>query len=91
MKVAVAPESVPRLGARAALEIPLISVEVHNRHAAGSGFFQERVFQRLEFRSDWRTIRVQSVNVTALLRTYPFRSSGHDKPVAFSCEGATQP
>ncbi len=29
VKVAVAPESVPRLGARAALEIPPISVEVH--------------------------------------------------------------
>jgi hypothetical protein len=31
VKVAVAPESVPRLGARAALEIPLIFVEVHRR------------------------------------------------------------
>ena len=29
MKVAVAPESVPRLGARAALEIPPMAVEVH--------------------------------------------------------------
>jgi len=32
VKVAVAPESVPRLGARAALEIPLMAVEVHNWH-----------------------------------------------------------
>lgn len=29
MKVAVAPESVPRLGARAALQIPPIFAEVH--------------------------------------------------------------
>ena len=37
MKVAVAPESVPRLGARAALEIPLMGVEVHHQRAAVVG------------------------------------------------------
>src|SRR5690242_12654644 len=38
VKVAVAPESVPRLGARAALQIPPISVEVHHWHAPESEF-----------------------------------------------------
>ena len=40
-------------------------------------------------REELPKIRVQSVNVTALLRTYPFRSSGHHNPVAFLCKGAT--
>ena len=42
MKVAVAPESVPRHGARAALEIPLISVEVHHSNSWQNGSPQVR-------------------------------------------------
>jgi hypothetical protein len=32
------------------------------------------------------TSRSLSVNAMALLRKYPFRSSGHDKSAAFSCK-----
>lgn len=40
MKVAVASESVPRLEARAALEIPLISVEVYHWRTAAKCLLQ---------------------------------------------------
>jgi hypothetical protein len=50
VKVAVAPESVPRLGARAALEIALIFVEVHHWLTTESPFRQAQLPKSV---NDW--------------------------------------